>query len=83
MPKWEIDMKRIYAEGHRGICAFYPENTILSFEAAIDFGVDAIEFDIWLSKDKIPVLMHDGNAMRTAGVDKFLRDMTLEEIKDT
>ena len=82
MPMGEIDMKRIYAEGHRGMCAFYPENTILSFEAAIDFGVDAIEFDIWLSKDKIPVFMHDGNAMRTAGVDKFLRDMTLEEIKE-
>ena len=75
-------MKKIYSEGHRGLCAFYPENTLLSFEAAMDAGLDAIEFDIWLSKDNIPVLMHDGNANRTAGVNKHLRDMTLDEIKE-
>ena len=74
-------MKRVFIEGHRGYCAKYPENTLASYEAAIDLGVDCFEFDIWLSKDKIPVLMHDGNAKRTCGVDKALRDMTLEEIK--
>lgn len=42
---------------------------------------DAFEFDIWLSKDKVPVLMHDANALRTCGVDADLREMTLEEIK--
>lgn len=75
-------MKKIYTEGHRGMCAFYPENTLLSFEKAMEAGVDAIEFDVWLSKDKIPVLMHDGNAYRTAETDKDLRDMTLAEIKE-
>ena len=74
-------MKKIYIEGHRGLCAYYPENTLISYEAAINAGVDAIEFDVWLSKDKVPVLMHDGNAFRTAGVNKNLRDMTLDEIK--
>lgn len=74
-------MKNIYVEGHRGYCAKYPENTLISYEAAIDLGVDAFEFDIWLSKDKVPVLMHDSNAKRTCGVDKKLGDMTLEEIK--
>ena len=75
-------MKKILVEGHRGFCAKYPENTLISFEAAIELGVDAIEFDVWLSKDKIPVIMHDGNAYRTAEVDKDLRDMTLSEIKE-
>ena len=74
-------MKNIYIEGHRGYCAKYPENTLISYEAAIDFGVDCFEFDVWLSKDKIPVLMHDGNAKRTCGVDRKLSDMTLAEIK--
>ena len=55
----------ILIEGHRGICAKYPENTLISFEAAIDRGVDAFEFDVWLTKDKVPVIMHDGNAART------------------
>lgn len=75
-------MKKIYVEGHRGMCAFYPENTMLSYEKAMEEpGIDAFEFDVWLSKDKVPVLMHDGNASRTAGVNRYLRDMTLEEIK--
>lgn len=74
-------MKKIYVEGHRGYCAKYPENTMISFEAAIDLGVDAFEFDVWLSKDKVPVIMHDGNGRRTCGVDKHVRNMTLEEIK--
>lgn len=74
-------MDRIFVEGHRGYCAKYPENTLISFEAALDLGVDGIEFDVWLTKDKVPVLMHDGNALRTCGVNKHLRDMTLEEAK--
>ena len=74
-------MKNIIVEGHRGYCAKYPENTMLSFEAAINLGVDAIEFDVWLTKDKVPVLMHDGNAYRTCGVDRTLREMSLEEVK--
>ena len=74
-------MSKIFTEGHRGACALYPENTLLSYEKAIDMGVDAFEFDIWLSKDKVPVLMHDGNPYRTCGVVGHLRDMTLEEIK--
>lgn len=73
--------KDIFVEGHRGYCAKYPENTLISYEAALDLGVDGFEFDIWLSKDKVPVLMHDSNCYRTCGVDVDLRDMTLEEIK--
>ena len=74
-------MKKIYTEGHRGACALYPENTLLSFRKAMEMGVDAVEFDIWLTYDKVPVLMHDGNAFRTCGVDRDLRDMTLAEVK--
>ena len=74
-------MDRIITEAHRGYSAKYPENTLLSFEKAIDLGVDAIEFDVWLTSDKVPVLMHDGNALRTCGVNKHLRDMTLSEVK--
>ena len=71
----------IFIEGHRGICAKYPENTLISFEAAIDRGVDAFEFDVWLTKDKVPVIMHDGNAARTCGVAAVISELTLEEVK--
>ena len=75
-------MKTIYVEGHRGYCAVYPENTLISFAAALDLGVDGFEFDVWLTKDKVPMLMHDGNALRTCGVNKHLRDMTYEEARE-
>ena len=71
----------VYVEGHRGACALYPENTLLSYEKAIEMGVDAFEFDIWLSSDKVPVLMHDCDPWRTCGVHGTLRNMTLAEIK--
>ncbi len=75
-------MQKILTEGHRGMAAHYPENTLISFAAAMDTPLDVMEFDVWLSKDKIPVLMHDGNAFRTAGVNRALRDMTFAEIRE-
>jgi len=74
-------MKKIIVEGHRGYCAKYPENTLISYEAAMRLGVDAIEFDVWLTSDKIPVLMHDGNALRTCGENLHVRNLTLAEVK--
>lgn len=74
-------MKKIYVEGHRGFCAEYPENTMLSYKEAVKLGVDAIEFDIWLTSDKVPVLSHDGIPTRTCGTDRHLRDMTFDEVK--
>ena len=74
-------MKKIFVEGHRGYAAKYPENTMLSFEAAMELGVDAIEFDVWLSAEKVPVIIHDGNCKRTCGVDAHVNNMTVAEIK--
>lgn len=74
-------MKKILAEGHRGYASKYPENTLISFEAAMELGVDAVEFDVWLSKDGVPVLIHDGSCKRTCGVDCHVNDMTVAQIK--
>jgi len=74
-------MNPIVVEGHRGYCAKYPENTMVSFEAAMALGVDAIEFDVWLTADKVRVLLHDGNCLRTCGEDVHVRDLTLAEVK--
>lgn len=49
-------MNSIIVEGHRGWRSDYPENSLVSFEAAMDLGVDAFEFDIRMSKDGVPVL---------------------------
>jgi glycerophosphoryl diester phosphodiesterase len=43
---------------HRGVTGGVPENTIPSFERAIELGADAVEFDVRLSADQIPVVFH-------------------------
>lgn len=71
----------VLAEGHRGWRARYPENTLVSYRAAIGLGVDAIEFDVWLSRDGVPVIMHDANTRRITGHDGLVTEQTLAELK--
>src|SRR5690348_17493770 len=53
--------------GHRGNSAHAPENTIESFDQAVALGVDALEFDVRVSRDGIPVVIHDPTLARTVG----------------
>jgi glycerophosphoryl diester phosphodiesterase len=46
-------------QGHRGARALHPENTLPSFEAALDAGVSSIETDVHLTGDGVAVLCHD------------------------
>ena len=73
---------KIYVEGHRGYCDKYPENTILSFEKAIELGVDAVEFDVWLTSDKQPVLMHDGKCASQGEINAVLTQDNLQKVYD-
>ena len=72
-------MTEIYA--HRGFSGVYPENTVLAFQKAAECGAEGIEFDVHLTKDGIPVVMHDENTVRTTGTDALIKDLTLEEFK--
>jgi len=45
--------------GHRGARGLAPENTIASFRAALAAKVDAIEFDVRVTLDNVPVVVHD------------------------
>ena len=49
---------KIYIEGHRGDTTIYQDNTLLSFKEAIKNKLDSIELDVWLTKDKIPIVFH-------------------------
>ena len=52
--------------GHRGASAVAPENTLVAFREAIAAGSDGIEFDVRLTRDGVPVIIHDDNLRRTA-----------------
>ena len=51
-------MRSIEIVAHRGLADHFPENTIPTFEEAIEHGADAVEFDVRLSADKIPLVYH-------------------------
>lgn len=73
--------EKIILAAHRGDRKNYPENTMAAFRAAADFGVDMIETDLHMTADGELVIMHDRSALRTAGVDRNLDEMTLAEVK--
>lgn len=51
--------------GHRGAARLAPENTLIGFRKAASLGVTWVEFDVQLSMDNVPVLMHDATLERT------------------
>lgn len=67
--------------GHRGDSANVPENTMTAFRAAIAAGADMIETDVRLTKDGVPVLIHDRTADRTTDGKGYVKDMTFAELR--
>lgn len=62
--------------GHRGAAGLAPENTLESLRLALSQGAEALEFDVHLSADGIPVLMHDPTLDRTTGAAGPVRSTT-------
>jgi glycerophosphoryl diester phosphodiesterase len=73
--------KRIRGIAHRGYPSKAPENTLRSFQAAIDLNFSHLELDVHLSRDGEIVVMHDFTVNRMCGEKGTIRDMTLAELK--
>lgn len=67
--------------GHRGAMGHAPENTLTSFEKAIQLGVDMIELDVRLSKDLQVVVFHDDKLKRLTNSKGYVYKKTIEELK--
>lgn len=76
-------MQKTQIIAHRGASYESPENTISAIKKAISLKVDWIEIDVHLSKDHIPVVIHDDTIKRTTSATEEHRitDLTLSEIK--
>src|SRR6266550_1324398 len=66
--------------GHRGASAVAPENTLAAFSRAIADGAEGIEFDVRLSRDGVPMVIHDASLRRTASIDSLVSDLSSEEL---
>ena len=74
-----LDPERLVA--HRGWPARYPENTLAGFQAAIKAGARNLEFDVQLTRDHVPMVIHDHTTKRTGTVDQDLFEMGAQEAR--
>ena len=72
-------------QGHRGARSVYPENSILGFDYAMSIGVDVLEMDLNMTKDKNIVIYHDriiNSKLCKNGPSLPIKDLTLSQIKE-
>lgn len=65
---------------HRGASAVRFENTMPAFEKALIQGADGIELDVQVTEDGVPIVIHDADLIRLAGVHRTIASMTSTEI---
>ena len=66
--------------GHRGVKNLKPENTLESITKAFDLGLECVEIDVKVSKDSIPLLLHDDTLDRTTNGTGLVCDFTFDQI---
>lgn len=76
-----LDPHRHPVVAHRGNRAHAPENTVEAFTQALALGVDAIEFDVHLSRDGVPMVIHDPTLERTTDARGDVRSFTAGELR--
>src|SRR5215204_2669146 len=67
--------------GHRGASRFAPENTLAAFRLALEVGADGVEFDVRLTRDGFPIIIHDDNLKRTGATPSRVADLSLAELQ--
>jgi glycerophosphoryl diester phosphodiesterase len=67
--------------GHRGVLLLEPENTLLGFRRALGLGANQLELDIRLTKDRVPVVIHDATLKRTTNGRGRISKLTLSKIR--
>ena len=67
---------------HRGFSAAYPENTMLAFQKAYETGCHGLEMDVHLSRDGVPVILHDETVDRTTNGSGWVFDMTAAQLRE-
>lgn len=74
-------MNPILKIGHRGAKGYEPENTLISFQKALDMHIDGIELDVHLSLDGEIIVIHNETIDRTTNGKGFVNKLSLQELK--
>ncbi|OXY90642.1 glycerophosphodiester phosphodiesterase [Streptomyces diastatochromogenes] len=74
-------MQTVTAVAHRGAPYRFRENTLDSLRSALDLGADAVEIDVRLTRDGVPVLLHDGTLKRLWEHDRPLPSLSADEVR--
>jgi len=74
-------MKKCLNIAHRGATAYFPDNTLLAFQKAIEIGADAIELDVHLSSDGEIMVIHDEQIDRTTNGLGYVNQFSLEQLQ--
>ncbi|MDX3804403.1 glycerophosphodiester phosphodiesterase [Streptomyces sp. AK04-3B] len=74
-------MQNVTAVAHRGDPYRLRENTIPSLRSALDLGADAVECDVRLTRDGVPVLLHDATLKRLWAHDRPLASLSAAEVR--
>jgi glycerophosphoryl diester phosphodiesterase len=77
----DMPVGSVMAIAHRGASAYAPENTLAAFEHALRLGAQAVEFDVRLSADRVPVVLHDATLERTTNGRGPVGGLTLKELQ--
>jgi glycerophosphoryl diester phosphodiesterase len=75
-------MHTVTAVAHRGDPYRFRENTLASLRAALDRGADAVEIDVRVTRDGVPVLLHDDTLERLWGHERPLAELTADEVRE-
>jgi len=76
-----LPFMKIKGLAHRGYPKRAPENTLSSFQAACDLSFSHLELDVHLSKDDVPVVIHDYTIDRMSDGKGLVKDYTVNELK--
>lgn len=74
-------MPETFSIGHRGAKGHLAENTLASFQKALDLGAAGIEFDVHLSADGEVIVIHDETVDRTTDGKGRVGDLSLSQLK--
>ncbi|PWK11346.1 glycerophosphodiester phosphodiesterase [Tumebacillus permanentifrigoris] len=77
----QINRKKVLNLAHRGASGYAPENTMEAFQVADLMGADGFEFDVQITRDGVPVVIHDELLNRTTNGRGYVHEHTLAELR--